>query len=160
MTKAAIKSKIDASIKKTLEPFMQPIDKLAPVATVESILSGHAQPMLSRAKANLSSVVNSSEMVNSLNIFKGKANYSVTIGADFDYYKAYMLRWFEYGTKDRYRRTSKKGGSRKSGNVFTGRIVSKPFLRPAFEQTKKEVFANVQKSIINLIETNVKRQMK
>jgi hypothetical protein len=161
MTKAAIKSKIDASVKKTLAPLMQPVDKLAPVDVVENILYGHSQIMLSKAKANLSSVVNSAEMVNSLNVFKGKANYSVTIGSDFDYYKAYMLKWFEYGTKDRYRRATKKGGgSRKGGNVYTGKIVSRPFMRPAFEQTKAQVFEKIQKSIINLIEVNIKKQMK
>ena len=153
----SIKTQIQGKIKNEVALFAKkvnrPIKDLAPASEVETIMYNESQALVDKIKANLSGIVNSPQMVQSIKAFKGKANYSITIGADYRYYNAFMLRFFEYGTVQRYRRAKKgKGGK----TVYSGMIPARPFMRPAYETMKTDLFNKIQKGIIKSIELKLK----
>lgn len=151
-TSTEIKSKISRSIKKTIAPLQQDVKKIANPDTVDSILAASSIPMAMAAKSNIAKYVKSAEMIEAIKVFKGKPNYSVTIGVDYSYYNYFVMRFIEYGTV-RVNTPNRKGGIRIT-------IDRTPFLRPAFEAYRKSVFENIQKNVIKHIEANLKRQLK
>ena len=154
----SVKQEIESKLKKEVEgvskKLQMPIDKLAPADQVEEVIFHHAQTLVDRIKINLASVVQSPSMINSIKAFKGKANYSVTVGPDYDYYNAFVLHFIEIGTAERFRRHSKKGRGGKT--VSSGIIPARPFMRPAYESMKAELFSKIQKSIIQMIEAKLR----
>ena len=147
-----IKNTMKKNVFKATKPLRQDVEKFAPVEVVENILAESAQPMANAAKGFLAQHIKSSSMLNAIKIFKGKANYSVTLGVNYDYYNWFVFRFIEYGT---IRATSpnKKGGVRVT-------IDRTPFLRPAFEAYNKDTFSRIQKSVIALITKNLNKDLK
>lgn len=148
--------KISAMTRNTFKIFSKklnvPVEKIAPVESVENILVENSLQMAMAAKSNLAKHVKSSEMINSIKVFKGKANYYILIGPDYSYYKSFVLRFIEYGTV-RVNTPNNKGGVRVT-------IDRTPFMRPAFEAYKGKVFEGIKKDITKLIISNTNKLIK
>jgi hypothetical protein len=155
----SIRSEIKASMEKDMRKINAAIksrEKLLPSAKADDILAEAGEVMLKSIRNNLSSL-GLGKYSNMIKIFKGKANYSVTIGIDYKNSEAYKLRWFEYGTVQRFRRNKKTAKTtKKSGSISTGNMIATPFMRPGFELTQKEVYKRAQINMIKYIEENLK----
>lgn len=155
--KTEIQNKLKSEVSGVSKRLNRPIKELAPADEVEAIIYRDCQILVERIRTNLSGIVKSQRMVKSIEAFKGKANYSVTIGPNYNYYNYFVLRFIEFGTAERFRRFSKRGSNKKTAkNVSAGVIPARPFMRPAYESLKDQLFKNIQKNIIKSIELKLR----
>lgn len=73
--------------------------------------------------------------------FTTKRKVSVLMGVDYTHDKAYLVNWMEYGTAPRY----KKDGS------YTGQIVARPVIRPAWDMNEKSMVDYVLGAIEDIV---------
>jgi hypothetical protein len=103
--------------------------------------------ILNQVKSNFQSSFNDSGKINFKQYFKNlplQTKVGEKIGATGD--KAYILRFLNYGTKDRYYKT------RNSANHFTGMLKASEFFDNAVEQTKDLAMESVSQGIVDSME--------
>jgi len=159
---------ISKELNEQLEKQLKVVKDLAGASTLQNVLSPKdvqdileiaAKPLLAKVISNLWGVLesDSKNLVNSFKVFRGKKGskkYTVYVGPDYRFWHvsgrtkaketmpgiigggqaAHLL---EYGTVERTRRSISEDG--KVTMVSTGAVKARPFMRPAWEQTKDEV---------------------
>lgn len=106
-----------------------------------------AKPMVERAKALVAK--DTDRLMASIAVVKQPITKSTNLGEVLVGPRlrkgGYKGHWIEYGTKPRY--TKGKGKKRPVRGAYRGYLTPRPFMRPAFEQTKDLVLSRIREAI-------------
>jgi hypothetical protein len=158
--RSEIQSELESGLGKYLKT-LGTIDQVILPNDAQNILSQSAQPLLQQVVSNLLKVVKGSKnLARSFNIYRGRkgdARYKIYVGPSYGKLGiGQAAHLIEYGTVERTRRSISEDG--KVTMVSTGAVKARPFMRPAWEQTKAKVMGDAEKGIIAHIDKKLKQK--
>lgn len=131
--------------------------------TMQSAAMGASKVLIDRAKSLAPS--KGGGLRQSIGVTKGSFNQvrslqreigQVKVGPRRGRYKGYAAHLMEFGTKNRYSRSVR---GKRTAPSFKGRVTPRPFMEPAFNETKGQVIASYNQFLGKRIVGVMKRKL-
>lgn len=159
-SKSEIKSLLLGELKPLLSTLGTP-DALITPEEAQKVLIQTTAPLRAQLQANVKSILPDSErLASSFKTYRGRrGNSRYTVYTGPSYRKGdggNLAHIFEYGTVERFHRVFSEDGKVK--RVSVGMIKAKPFMRPAWENTKGSIIAESAKQLVIIIEKRLNKK--
>lgn len=157
------KSEIKNVLLKEVQPLLKTLgtpDALITPDEAQKVLMVTTGPLRAQLQANVKSILPASQrLAYSFKTYRGRrgnSRYTVYTGPSYRKGEGGNLAHiFEYGTIERFHRVFSEDGKVK--RVSVGLIKAKPFMRPAWENTKDGIISESAKQLVIIIEKRLNK---